>query len=110
MTEPDIDPLHDLEAQTRRSDPRFAHGLRTAHPRRPREYRRRRGRAWALLVLASAMLVTGMVLPQGLLLASGLVVAGMATSLLDPPKDPGRRPELPLHAPARPVPAANPRA
>jgi hypothetical protein len=59
----------------------------------PRAYRRRRGRAWALLAASLAMLVMGMVLPQGLLLASGLVAAGMATHLLAPPDRP-ERPDL----------------
>ncbi|MDX2906794.1 hypothetical protein PV464_43525, partial [Streptomyces scabiei] len=68
-------------------------------PRPPRAYRRRRGRAWALLAVSLAMLVLGMVLPQGLLLASGLVAAGMATHLLAPPDRPERpgpdaRPDL----------------
>ncbi|MFE7763531.1 hypothetical protein [Streptomyces sp. NPDC057438] len=56
----------------------------------PRAYRRRRGRAWALLAGSLVMLVMGMVLPQGLLLASGLVTAGMATHLLAPPDHPER--------------------
>ncbi|MDW8808805.1 hypothetical protein P1P68_29435 [Streptomyces scabiei] len=61
-------------------------------PRPPRP-NRRRGRAWALLAVSLAMLVMGMVLPQGLLLASGLVAAGMATHLLAPPDRP-ERPDL----------------
>lgn len=109
MRQPDTNPLHDLEAQTQQSDPHFAHGLQTARPYQPREYRRRRGPAWVLLALSLAMLVMGMVLPQGLLLASGLVTAGMATHLLAPPHDQDR-PDLPLHAPAHPVPAAITRA
>ncbi|MFH0515803.1 DUF3040 domain-containing protein [Streptomyces sp. M41] len=80
------DPLHELEARTRGSDPRFARGLETGNPRQPREYRRRRGRAWALLALAVAMVITGTALAQGLLLAAGLVLAGMATSLLPDPR------------------------
>ncbi|WP_409467241.1 DUF3325 family protein [Streptomyces sp. HC307] len=88
MAQPGTNPLHDLEAQTQRSDPHFARGLETGHPRQPREYRRRRGLAWALLALSVAMMITGMVLPQGLLLATGLVTAGMATYALAPPHDP----------------------
>lgn len=83
-----------------RSDPHFARGLQTGRPRQPREYQRRRGPAWALLALSLAMLVMGMVLPQGLLLATGLVSAGMALCLLAPPYDPDR-PDLPLHAAAQ---------
>ncbi|WP_416978938.1 DUF3040 domain-containing protein [Streptomyces sp. T028] len=97
MTQPDTNPLHDLEAQTQRSDPHFAHGLQTARPHQPREYRRRRGPAWALLALSVAMLVMGTVLPQGLLLASGLVTAGMATYLLAPPHDPAPPPSPDTH-------------
>ncbi|MEU2281486.1 DUF3040 domain-containing protein [Streptomyces sp. NPDC013178] len=97
MVQPGTGPLHDLETRTQRGDPRFARGLGTGHPRRPREHRRRRGPAWTLLALSAAMLITGMVLPQGLLLAVGLVTAGMATQLLAPPHDPDR-PGLPLHA------------
>lgn len=93
-------PLHDLEARTRRSDARFARGLGTGRPRPPREYRRRRGPAWALLAASMAMLVTGVVLPQGLLLAAGLVTAGIATYLLAPPHAPDR-PGLPLPSPTR---------
>ncbi|MFD3437196.1 hypothetical protein ACFWU3_06795 [Streptomyces sp. NPDC058685] len=43
------------------------------------------------------MVIAGMLLPQGLLLASGLVTAGVATHLLAVPDTAGR----PLHAPAR---------
>ncbi|MFJ5218807.1 DUF3040 domain-containing protein [Streptomyces sp. NPDC088354] len=94
MTQPETDPLHALDAQTRRSDPQFARGLRTGRPRRPREYRCRRGPAWTLFALSVAMLIVGMTLPQGLLLASGLVGAGLATYLVTSPHDPDR-PDLP---------------
>ncbi|MFF3849300.1 DUF3040 domain-containing protein [Streptomyces sp. NPDC002328] len=87
MAHPGADPLNDLEPTTKRSAPRFPRGLDTGRPRRPRSSRRprRRGPGWALLVLAAAMLIVGVTLPQGLLLASGLVTAGMATHLLTTP-------------------------
>ncbi|MER5184499.1 DUF3040 domain-containing protein [Streptomyces sp. NPDC002896] len=106
MTQPDTNPLHALEAQIQRSDPHFARGLQTGRPRQPREYQRRRGPAWALLALSLAMLVMGMVLPQGLLLASGLVTAGVALYLLAPPYDLDR-PDLPLRAPTHPHPGSD---
>ncbi|MEU9482096.1 DUF3040 domain-containing protein [Streptomyces decoyicus] len=90
MTQSNADPLYDLEVQTRRSDARFAHGLQTGRPHRPHAYRRRRGPAWALLALSVTMLLMGMIRPQGLLLASGLVTAGVAMYLLAPPNDPDR--------------------
>ncbi|AQA12513.1 DUF3040 domain-containing protein [Streptomyces malaysiensis] len=83
--------LHELEERMARSDPRFARGLREGRPRRPREYRR--GPAWVLLAVSLAMQVAGMLLPQGLLLAAGLVVAGIAAHQFVSP--PGRRSDRP---------------
>jgi hypothetical protein len=92
MTQPGTDPLHDLETRTRRNDPRFARELELRQPRRPRADRGRRGLAWALLAVSVLMVITGMLLPQGLLLAAGLVAAGTAAHLLAlaPAHDPGR--------------------
>jgi hypothetical protein len=81
MTKPDEGPLAELEAQTERSDPRFARALDSGHPRKPREYRH--GPAWIVLSLAVAFLVTGLILPHGLLIATGLVSAGVAGCLFD---------------------------
>ncbi|MEV5824992.1 hypothetical protein AB0L25_05390 [Spirillospora sp. NPDC052242] len=39
---------------------------------------------WVLLAAALAMLVTGMVLHEAVLMSLGLVVAGVTASLLDP--------------------------
>ncbi|WP_063631634.1 hypothetical protein [Streptomyces himastatinicus] len=100
MAQPGTRPLHDLETQTRRSVPPAARVPGAGHPLRPHAYRRRRGPARALLALSAVMVVMGMVLPQGLLLAAGLVTAG-ATHLLAPPHDRGR----PLPAAARTEPA-----
>ncbi|PNG19943.1 DUF3040 domain-containing protein [Streptomyces cahuitamycinicus] len=77
--------LKDLEQQMEHSDPRFAQALDSGRPRRPREYRH--GPAWLVLAGALAMVVTGMVLPNGLLIAAGLVVAGIAGHLFDPHRD-----------------------
>ncbi|MGW3560948.1 DUF3040 domain-containing protein [Streptomyces sp. NPDC000963] len=49
--------------------------------RRPREYRR--GRAWSAMALALAAVVVGGVVPHGLLLAAGLVMAALAVNLFD---------------------------
>lgn len=83
-----------VRVRVRRGGSRFARGPRTGRPRRPHDHRRRRGPGWALLALSVAMLVVGMTLPHGLLLASGLVTAGTAVYLLAPPQDPDR-PALP---------------
>ncbi|MDX2648647.1 DUF3040 domain-containing protein [Streptomyces sp. PA03-1a] len=77
--------IEDIEAETRRTDPRFAEGLRTGRPCAPREYRRRLG--WFLLAVALAWILVGIVLPQGLLMAAGLVLAGIAAGVLDPRHD-----------------------
>ncbi|OPF84644.1 hypothetical protein VT50_0201005 [Streptomyces antioxidans] len=87
MAAPGDTQLHELEERMARSDPRFARGLGEGRPRRPREYRH--GPAWALLAVSLAMQVVGMLLPQGLLLAAGLVVAGIAAHLFVSP--PGLR-------------------
>jgi hypothetical protein len=79
--------IEDIEAETRRTDPRFAEGLRTGRPCAPREYRRRLGRL--LLAVSLAWILIGIVLPQGLLIAAGLVLAGIAGGVLDPRRDPG---------------------
>ncbi|WP_207620872.1 DUF3040 domain-containing protein, partial [Streptosporangium minutum] len=84
MAQSGTDPLHALEEQMQPSDPQVARAREAGRPRQPRAYPRRRGLALALLVLSVTMLVTGMVLPQGLLLAAGLVTAPLATHLLTP--------------------------
>jgi hypothetical protein len=73
---------HDLEARMRRDDPRFAKALGSGRPCRPREYRHRG--AWLVLAIALACLGAGIALGHGLLIASGLVVAGAAGHLFDP--------------------------
>ncbi|MFB7028920.1 MULTISPECIES: DUF3040 domain-containing protein [unclassified Streptomyces] len=79
----------DLEAVLWRDDPRLARGLREGRPRRPREHRR--GRAWLAMTLALAAVVVGGLVPHGLLLAAGLVMAALAVNLFDPvERRPGR--------------------
>ena len=94
MAHPGDNPLHHLEEQSERRDLHVVRGPRTGCPRRPREVRHRT--AWALLALSLAMLITGMVLPHGLLLAAGLVTAGTAANLFTPARDRTEpRPRLP---------------
>ncbi|WP_431961352.1 DUF3040 domain-containing protein [Actinacidiphila sp. bgisy160] len=77
--------IEDIEAEIRRTDPCFAEGLRTGRPCAPREYRRRLGRL--LLVVALAWILIGIMLPQGLLMAAGLVLDGIGAGVLDPRHD-----------------------
>ncbi|MGA5206833.1 DUF3040 domain-containing protein [Streptomyces variegatus] len=78
--------LIDLEARLEREDPRFTRAMRSGRPVRPREYRRIG--AWWGLALGVAVLGCGIALSQGLLIAGGLVLGGMAAQLADP--DPAR--------------------
>ncbi|MFC8147286.1 DUF3040 domain-containing protein [Streptomyces paradoxus] len=78
--------LVDLEARLEREDPRFTRALRSGRPAQPREYRRTG--AWWGLALGVAVLACGIALAQGLLIAGGLVLVGMAAQLADP--DPAR--------------------
>ncbi|MFJ3442366.1 DUF3040 domain-containing protein [Streptomyces sp. NPDC086081] len=82
--------LVDLAARPEHADPRFARALRSGRPVRPREYRRTG--AWWGLALGVAVLGSGIALSQGLLIACGLVLAGLAAQLVDPdPARPGHR-------------------
>ncbi|WP_432160863.1 DUF3040 domain-containing protein [Streptomyces sp. NRRL F-5630] len=76
--------LRTLERGLRAEDPRLERALRTG--RLPRA-----SRPWAilLLVLALATLGGGLIAGHGVVLASGLVAAGVAAQLLDP--HPGAR-------------------
>ncbi|WP_406483873.1 DUF3040 domain-containing protein [Streptomyces sp. NBC_01568] len=81
MTDSDDERIADLEAALWHDDPHFARGLGKGRPRRPREYRR--GRAWLAMLLALAAVVTGVLVPHGMLLAAGLIMAALAVNLLD---------------------------
>ncbi|MFD5337786.1 DUF3040 domain-containing protein [Streptomyces hawaiiensis] len=79
--------LGEIESRLHGEDPRFARALGAGRPCRPREYRHTR--AWLLLALALALAVlgTGLALAHGLLIAAGLVLAGMAGELFAPGRD-----------------------
>ncbi|MEE1801389.1 DUF3040 domain-containing protein [Streptomyces sp. NPDC101062] len=74
--------LGDLAEQLRHDDPRFFHALEAGTPCRPREYRH--GTAWLTLAVALGGLALGIVLGHGLLIAGGLVLAGIAAHRFDP--------------------------
>ncbi|MCF2129791.1 DUF3040 domain-containing protein [Strepomyces sp. STD 3.1] len=82
MPVPEDQRLSEIASRLHREDPQFARALADGRPRRPREYRHHR--AWLLLTAALAALATGLVLPHGLLIAAGLVLAGIAGELFDP--------------------------
>ncbi|MGA5699117.1 DUF3040 domain-containing protein [Peterkaempfera bronchialis] len=86
----DEGPLDDLEREWEREDPRFAHGLATGRPRRPREYRH--GRTWLLLGAALALLAVGLALEHALPLSGGVILSGLAMRLYDRRRDPAPAP------------------
>ncbi|MFE5833245.1 hypothetical protein ACFQ67_22515 [Streptomyces sp. NPDC056488] len=89
MDDSDEERTADPEAVLWRDAPRFARGPREGRPRRPREHRR--GLAWPAMSLALAAVVVGGLVPHGLLLAAGLVMAALAVNLFDPvERRPGR--------------------
>jgi hypothetical protein len=77
----DDEHLRDIEARLQRDDPRFADALGSGQPCRPREYRH--GRAWLVLVIALVCLGVGVGIGHGLLIAFGLVTAGVSGHLFD---------------------------
>ncbi|GHH95343.1 DUF3040 domain-containing protein [Streptomyces capillispiralis] len=102
MPQSDDERLVDLSARLAHEDPRFARSLSAGRPARPREYRRT-GARW-LLAVGVTMLVGGVAVADGLLIAAGLVLTGITVQLLDPdhprtgrPRHdeprPGRRPD-----------------
>ncbi|QOZ98065.1 hypothetical protein DI273_01050 [Streptomyces violascens] len=74
--------LRALEDGLRAQDPRFSEAMDAGRPCTPREYRR--GRSWLLLLAGLAALGAGIGIGHGLLLVTGLVVAGLAVHLFDP--------------------------
>ncbi|MEQ8145904.1 DUF3040 domain-containing protein [Streptomyces sp. OP7] len=87
MPQSDDDRLVDLAARLEHEDPRFARSLAAGRPARPREYRR--AGAWWVLIAGLGMLVAGIVVPDGLLIAAGLVTSGIGVQLIDPYRRPG---------------------
>ncbi|MFC8433264.1 DUF3040 domain-containing protein [Streptomyces sp. NPDC057253] len=85
MGRPDDEHLVELAARLERDDPRFARALGSGRPTRPREYRRTG--AWCTLAVGVALLAFGMALPEGILVATGLVLTGIAVPLFDPHRD-----------------------
>ncbi|MFD7702214.1 DUF3040 domain-containing protein [Streptomyces caelestis] len=85
MPQSDDERLVDLAARLEHEDPRFVRPLSGSRPARPREHRRTS--AWCALVIGVIMLAAGVVVPDGLLIAAGLVLAGIAVQLLDPNRD-----------------------
>ncbi|CAL9515617.1 hypothetical protein [Streptomyces sp. Tu 3180] len=98
MSPSDDERLVDLAARREREDrrsarPRSARPRSAGRPARPRAYRH--ARAWWVLGTGVVMLIAGVVLPDGLLIAAGLVLSGIAVQLLDPDRrrtDGPRRP------------------
>ncbi|WP_030872108.1 DUF3040 domain-containing protein [Streptomyces sp. NRRL S-37] len=85
MPQSDDERLVDLAARLEHEDPRFVRSLSEGRPARPREYRRTG--AWCALAIGVTMLAAGIVVPDGLLIAAGLVLTGIAVQLLDPNRD-----------------------
>ncbi|MFJ3670525.1 DUF3040 domain-containing protein [Streptomyces sp. NPDC090106] len=77
-----------LAARYERDDPGFAHAMSTGVPRRRRAVRR--VAMWWVLAVSLAVFGIGVLVPSGLLIAAGLVFAGVAAQLLDPHRDRGR--------------------
>ncbi|MFG3659739.1 DUF3040 domain-containing protein [Streptomyces sp. NPDC047706] len=95
MPQSDEERLVALAARCERDDPRFTRALGAGRPVRPREYRR--GRAWWTVAVAVAVLVTGAAVADGLLVTSGLILAGIGAQLFDPHRTRPRRCPRPPH-------------
>ncbi|KAB2976511.1 MULTISPECIES: DUF3040 domain-containing protein [unclassified Streptomyces] len=88
MPTSDDDRLVALETRLLRDDPRFVRRFRAGRPARPHEYRRTR--AWWLLGVGLTTLGTGIAVADGLVIAAGLVLAGIAVERCDPQRTRGR--------------------
>ncbi|WAX79247.1 DUF3040 domain-containing protein [Streptomyces sp. KMM 9044] len=91
MPQSDDKRLVDLTARIEQDDPRFARSMSSGRPTRPREYRR--ARAWWVLGAGLVLLTTGLIVPDGLLIATGLVLSGIGVQLFDPYPPQGGGPE-----------------
>ncbi len=106
------DHVRDLVEQ---NGPRFARPPESGRPCPSRGYGH--GPAWLVLAVALVLLIVGTALPDGLLIAAGLAVAGLAGHLFEPreghsPDRSSRRLRRPRHGsrPARPRPRCPERA
>ncbi|WP_149547783.1 DUF3040 domain-containing protein [Streptomyces marokkonensis] len=88
MPQSNDDRLVGPAAPLEHEDPRRARPPSAGQPARPRGYRR--AGAWWALVIGVTMLVAGVIVPDGLLIAAGLVLSGIAVQLLDPDRRPAR--------------------
>ncbi|MFE9771014.1 hypothetical protein ACFYOV_04875 [Streptomyces sp. NPDC005931] len=93
MPQSDDERLVDPAARSERRDDGSARSPAPGRPARPRESRRT-GARWALAT-GVALIIAGVVLADGLLMATGLVLSGIALQLCDPdppgaPREPRR--------------------
>ncbi|MEI5011044.1 DUF3040 domain-containing protein [Streptomyces sp. PmtA] len=93
MSYTDDEGIAEPEARLLHDDPRFGRALGAGRPRPPREYRR--GRARPFLLGAAVVVVLGMAPVRGPLLASGVVLAGIALHRIDTGRVRHRRPTAP---------------
>ncbi|MFD3731415.1 DUF3040 domain-containing protein [Streptomyces sp. NPDC058632] len=82
MPQSDDKRLVDLAARIEQDDPRFARSMASGRPTRPRAYRH--ARAWWVLGIGLGLLSLGLFMPDGLLIAAGLVLSGIGVQLFDP--------------------------
>lgn len=81
--------LDTIESELRSDDPRFARGIETGRPSRPREYRY--GPVRLLLAVAAGAFVWGIGAKQILLVAAGAVLVAAAVRLYDLQQEQVRR-------------------
>ncbi|MDX3853693.1 DUF3040 domain-containing protein [Streptomyces sp. AK02-01A] len=81
MTDGNDKSLAGLEERMKPDDARYARASDSRRPPRPRG--NRHGPAWIVMSMAVALLVTGMMLPNGLLIAAALVLAGVGGHLFE---------------------------
>lgn len=110
MPQPDDDRPVGPAARLEHEDPRHARPVSAGRPARPRGHRR--AGAWWALAVGVTMLLAGVIVPDGLLIAAGLVLSGIAVQLLDPDRRPARDArDVPgtTRRPGRPKPSRAPR-
>lgn len=90
MAQPGDTIPYDRPEQSRGTQLMDAHSARGPASERPRPPKYRRGPAWVLAAVSLTTVTMGLMLPQGLLLATGLVTAAAAVHMFAPPR--GHRP------------------